>query len=122
MSEDSATAPLLRRIEELERENRDLQAELDAHYAPKPKLVTHPRFDRLSPMERKLANALYVNRGHRVTKQQLHEVLFPDGGGHPNTVGELIRRIRRKESLGKRIKTVWGEGYKWITRYNLNDQ
>ena len=71
----------------------------------------------LSKTEQKLLYYLTQNAPNTTTRDFLIDRLWSDGEEYvdENALSVTIKRLRDKLELGKKIKTVYGIGYAWVT-------
>jgi DNA-binding response OmpR family regulator len=78
----------------------------------------------LTPKEFDLLYLLATQAGRAFSRDYLMEKVWGyDAGGFDRTVDTHVLRLRRKlGSLGERIETVWGVGYKFAARHRTAAQ
>ena len=72
----------------------------------------------LSKTEQKLLRLLVENRGRTMTRGDLVDRIWTDGAEYvnENALSVTIKRLRDKLGAQKYIKTVYGIGYRWVTK------
>ena len=72
----------------------------------------------LSKTEQKLLRLLVENRGQTMTRGDLVDRIWTDGAEYvdENALSVTINRLRDKLGAQKHIKTVYGIGYRWVTK------
>ncbi len=76
----------------------------------------------LSKTEQKLLRMLVENRGHTLSREQLLDWVWSDGGEYvdENALSVTVKRLRDKledtPSRPRYLKTVYGIGYTWVVK------
>lgn len=107
---------VLRRIEKAHHEEKGDREETSFSISEKERLVVHKgRLVELTPKEYELLTYLLKHPREVLSRQVLLEQVWGyDFAGDTRTVDIHVQRLRKKLSLGGRLLTVFGVGYKYV--------